>query len=64
MAASGALDIERFEERIAIFTRSRGMSTATQDTGHVNPHMSSVLHKTNNDLRDASNKSSQQTPSQ
>jgi hypothetical protein len=65
MVASGPLNIGRFEEGIAIFTRGRGWNVhVTQDTGHVNPHVSSVLQETDDDLRDASNKSSQQTPSQ
>jgi hypothetical protein len=70
MVALGALDIKRIEEGIAIFSRGRGMDVhVMQDAGHVNPHASSALQETNNDLRDASNESSQQihlqkTPSQ
>jgi hypothetical protein len=65
MVASGPLNIGRFEEGIAIFTRGCGLNVhVTQDTGHVNPHVSSVLQETDDDLRYASNESSQQTPSQ
>jgi hypothetical protein len=47
MVASGALDIKRFEEGIAIFSRGRGMNVhVKQDTGHINPHASGILQET------------------
>jgi hypothetical protein len=65
MVASGALNIERFEEGIPIFIRGRWMNVhVAQDTGHVNPHGSCTLQETDNNLRDASNESLQQTPLQ
>jgi hypothetical protein len=53
MVASGALDIERIEEGVPIFSRGRAHVT---HTGHVKP---SALQETNDDLRVASIESSQ-----
>jgi hypothetical protein len=66
MVASGALDIEIIKEGVPIYIRSRGMNAHVAQSRHINP--SSALQETNDNLRVASNKSSQthsqQTPSQ